>query len=340
MKLSHKNSVIDKEIELMLLQDAHSKAYPEISIPIPSAHEPHKYNIKGIAYALAGAFLNVMAGAIKKTIPDVPVPQLLFVRTIYTVILVSAILLVNKQTQELRKSFTVPVILMAIGRTLCNLFYFTSLISLTVSELITIYSTNGMLSGILASVALKEPYTGIEKILGLLCFAGVILIVRPPFLFGQEISPDQVDPELPRYIAGIMGFLAAFFFSASQVTIRSMKIKIPTWILGFHIQVNAFLFFAIYLWLMGGYRPLSYSEHWGVFLSGVCTFAIIHLNIRAIELEKPSVVGVIQYSQLLFSLLFDVLIMGTFPSTSTFIGAAFIFGSCFYLIKLQNSDGK
>lgn len=336
-----KNSLIAQEIELLIMKGTGLKSYPEASVPLKSGKKLPKVNIRAVLYAMIACLFQIFGNVLKKWTPDVPVPQLLCIRSVYALIPITAMIIVKKQTRELRDTFTIPTFLVASTRALCNICYFSALISLSGSEVVTILSTNTLVVGFMAAIVLHEPYENIEKVLGLVSFGGVLIIVRPPFLFGTETPTSDVpEPELSRYVAGIITLLSVMFHAINVISIRAWKHKFPPWVMGFHIQFNPIIIFGLYILVTGSYQPMSLKEHWAVFLSGMCTLITIQCNVTAWQLEKPSVIAVVGYSGLLFSLVLDILLLGEIPSFLTCIGAALIVGSCLYIIKAKNSNKK
>lgn len=333
-----KNSLIAQEIELMVMKGTRCISYPEAPSP---QKKPHKVNIEGILFALVACAFVSVGNCVKKWMPNVSVPQLLCLRSLYSMIPIALMLIKNKQTKEVRDTCTIPTFLLALARSFCNVCYFSALISLSSSEVVTIFSINSLVVGLVAAFVLHEPYENVEKVLGLVSFAGVILIVRPPFLFGTETPTSSAsEPELSRYVAGIVTLLSVIFHAANVIAIRALKAQFSVWVMALHLQFNAFLVFGLYMLFTGSYRSMSLMEHWGILASGICTLGVTLCNVRAWQLEKPSVIAVVGYATLIFSLLLDVLIMGEFPSFLTSVGAALIVGSCLYIVRAKNAHKK
>lgn len=77
-------------------------------------------------------------------------------------------------------------------------------------------------TGLLAALFLKEPYTLKEAISGFISLGGAVLVAQPSFLFGS--LAEEEDPR-ERMIAVGVALLGVFSASAAYVTIRQIGKK-------------------------------------------------------------------------------------------------------------------
>lgn len=293
----------------------------------------------GIYFALLSAFCAVLTSALRKGISRVSAVQMLFCRTPLILIFIIAFFFKNGKISELKTSFTRRMTFIGSTYCICNWLFFTALSTLSVSELTTLFSTNAILNGVLESIFLNEPYYPIEKILGAVCLVGVLLIVRPPPLFAASEGSEQTNIDslsMPRYLAGLLGLLATVSFSMSMVATRSIASKYHPLVFTFQNHFVGFVGYGAYFVLFGTYESLHFQEYMFIVLISISSLGILYGNSRALELEKSSIVGLVNYSQLVFSLLIDLAIFGEFPSFLTIIGAAMILASCIYLVLTKS----
>jgi drug/metabolite transporter (DMT)-like permease len=99
---------------------------------------------------------------------------------------------------------------------------YTSLQYLSLSDATVLGFLAPSVTGVLAALFLKEPYTWKEATAGLVSLGGTVLVAQPAFLFGGMVQDEYgVTPEERLMAVGIalMGVLGA---SGAYVTIRQI----------------------------------------------------------------------------------------------------------------------
>lgn len=144
------------------------------------------------------------------TILQAPV---IFTRMVITCILAAA----YTKTKGIANPFLGPkeVRSWLVLRGLCGagslyLFY-NSFRFLALADSLSIWFTAPIIISVLAAIALKEPYTRIEAICGLVSLLGVTCVTRPPFIFGGDAT--ESSPPLIGFALAMSGtFLGAVVF--------------------------------------------------------------------------------------------------------------------------------
>lgn len=73
-----------------------------------------------------------------------------------------------------------------------NIFlFYNSLRFLPVGDALSVWFTAPSITSILAALTLKEPYTPLEALCGLVSLIGVICVVHPPALFGSSAAMPE-----------------------------------------------------------------------------------------------------------------------------------------------------
>jgi len=218
-----------------------------------------------------------------------------------------------------------------------SVLFYVAMVKLSVSEVYTIFSTLAILNGLLGALILNEPYSTIEKIAGGVSFLGVVLIVRPPFLFGsEEVAADTEDSGLPHWFAGVLALGSTLAYSLYQIGVRKIRSEVDPMVIAFYTNLNGVFWFGLYFIFFGEYKSSSFGEYFGCFIFGA-TYLVGNVVVSyALQHTTVSVVGLLGYSQLIFSLIVDILLFATFPSGLTLFGAALIVGSCLWLVTRKN----
>ena len=295
-----------------------------------------QFNKLGIFFSLLYPFANVISTAVAKFIADVPPMQSLFLRSLLTTPPFFAYLYYTNKVGELKTALKNTTLHLNIFFALLSaaLFY-VALARLSVSEAFTIYSTLAITNGILGAIILKEPYSQLEKILGVVSMIGVILIVRPPFIFGNmDDATPNTNTSLSHSFAAILAFVSATLFSLYQVSIRASRTNLDPYVISFCTNGLGIFWYGLYF-VFYEYKSLTFGEYYGCFMFGVGYVVCIILIGYALKYTSVSVFGLLGYTQLIFSLLVDLLIFADFPPFLTIVGALLIVGSSLYLIVRQ-----
>ena len=340
-------------IELNLILDQHPKEsnaqtkepVKEIGLDISNQvsrllnpNSQQRRSLKGIYFQIFALLCGTTLSAVRKTLPHISSFQLLFVRTPFILIAVLAYFYYTKTTDQIRKSWDRLMLFTAACLLLADTLFFMCVGHLPMCDVTTIMCLIAILNGLLASIFLGEPYLGAEKMLGAFSFLGVFFVVRPPFIFGSAGSSAVIaeeDEGYTRYIMVFVAIISALFYSATQVAMRAIKNQWHPFVLIFHLNFLAFVFYGAYFAVSDDFVAMSGSDYFKVALISALTIGAIFGLTKALEVEKPSVVGVIGYLQLLFSLVLD-LMFGVLPSVLTLIGALIIVISCLMLIRMRN----
>lgn len=325
-----------KDIELELLDTTNSpQPQQEAKVTAPMTEQPKPTRI-GIYFRMLSGLSAIIFYAFRKLIPEVSSTQYTFDRAICSIILMSLYFYYTKQFDTVKKTFERKIIFISGATCLADILYFVALLSLPISEIVTIISMIAIFNGIIGSYLLGEPYLKIEKILGAISFVGVFLIVRPPFIFGTEENDGHAPTgSLPRYLAGLLTLGCAVIYSFVQVNLREIQKRMSAFVATFYINLGYVVFLGVYFMLVGSHKSLTLWEV--TLIIGSSVFHLTHLILiaKALQLEKPAVVGLVGYTNLVFSPIFDLVIFGTLPSLYTVLGASLIVGSCVKLLLMK-----
>lgn len=216
------------------------------------------------------------------------------------------------------------------------------------------------------SILIKEPFTRIEQIAGLVSLLGVVLIARPfTLVFGSNHSPiatgnadgssipdtevsvgaHSLDNVTSMQRLGAVGvaLLGVAGAACAYTTIRWIgKRAHPL------ISVNYFATWCSIVSVIGllvipgiGFRLPDSLRQWSllVFL-GTCGFVMQILLTAGLQHEKSSRATNMVYTQMLFALTFDKLVWGTTPGALSIVGSSLILGSAIYVALHKDAGEK
>ena len=218
------------------------------------------------------------------------------------------------KVQILRAALTVPMIW-------C---FFTGLKSMPLAEAITIAFAAPLFITMLSRPILGEligPRRWSAVAIG---FVGVMVALRPGF-GGMGIGP-------------ILVIISAFAYALSMVLLRRFAGQEPTHNILFYSAVGAFVvggFNSIPVWVVPDaidWGLLVLVGVWGVFGS----YAVI----RAYRLGEASMLAPLEYTALIWSIMFDLWLFHLTPVPAVLVGAAIIIGSNVYIAHREHQLAK
>ena len=277
-------------------------------------------NLQGILWALlaTGLFATVAAMA-KVAVTEYHVLQILFFRQM--VVLLSSVPTISRdfpQALKTKHPGLHAIRLLGAFVALSTSIWAVAVLPLTTA--ITLAFAQVFFVALLASWFLKEP-VGIHRISAVLVgFIGVIVVMRP----GVD-GLFNIYALIP--LAGAVG--AAF----AVISVRRLSQTESTATLLFYQAVFVGLLAGIpliWLWVTPDLFGLFFLIAMGV-LATVGQW----VGVKALRLGEASVIGNIQYTQLIYAAIMGYVIFDEVPDVFTLTGAAVIIGSALYIVHRE-----
>ena len=293
----------------------------------------------GIYLRIAAGITGATVGLIRKEIPDVPAMTLLFDRGFISLIMIVTYFHYIKNTDELKQSFNRLIVSVGSCAAIGDCLGYMALSVLPMSDFMTIMGTVAIFNGIGGALILGEPYLRFEKVLGALSFLGVFFIVRPPFIFGseevQQVTESDTPPSMSRFVAALVALFVCILYSWTQIGIRKLGGKGHKLLVAFHVNFAIVTIFGTYILLFGRHGSLTLHEITFIVLSAVIHTGGVILSTMAFSIEKPGVLGVVGYLDLVTGTIGDMIFFGVYPTFFTVLGASIIIASCIQLIRMK-----
>ena len=271
-------------------------------------------NVRGSLIILIASLTSVvMSSLIKHVGQTIPVIEILFVRQILVMIIISPVIFRNLGTvfkssiyglHFLRASLS--VIAMYTG--------FTAVVNMPLAEVTAITFARILFTTILAIVFLKE-IIGIRRWASIFIgFMGVLVVIRP--------DPDNIN------IYALMAIVSALFVSGIQIVLRKLsQVDKPSTILAFH-SVFIALAMAVptyYQWVM-----LNLDEMIYILMIGILMSLMQWLFIQAFKAGEAAAIAPMEYVRLLYAGVIGIIFFAEIPTVWTLSGAAIIVASTLY----------
>lgn len=183
---------------------------------------------------------------------------------------------------------------------------------------------------IFARVFLKEQCSLFNVITIVLTLTGVVLITRPPFLFGDDISSlDAERFEGKKYdIWGPVAAISSTLFGANvYILLRALK--------GLHFSVimtNFGAFALIYTIAVCGSIgaicwPACGRDRWLVVILGIFSFLGQILLTLSLQIEQAGPVAIARCADIVFAFIWQILFFGETPTLYSLLGAFLVVSS-------------
>lgn len=231
-----------------------------------------------------------------------------------------------------------------------------SLRGLTLSDSVTIQFLAPSVTALLGFLFLHETLSQREILAGFFCLVGVVLVSRPPFIFGGEgkreditlpgegggtrldlpLPPGEGDQEgndtTERAIAVTWAFVAVFFASMAYTTIRWIGNKAHALHSITYFSYTCTITCGLWLLFKPGHIVWVSSLHELLFIVtiGIFGFAAQTFLTLGLQREKAGRAGLAIYLQVVFSLLFEFVLWGTIPSFLSALGTVIILASAIW----------
>jgi drug/metabolite transporter (DMT)-like permease len=290
---------------------------------ISTGMNEHAARLAGIALMLAGVWAFSFGDALGKYIvATYPVGQLLFLRAIASLVLLSP-LIWRSRAEFVRLERPGLHLLRIVLSTLEVAAFFVAVRYLPLADVITFYLASPIFVTALSALLLREQVGWRRWCAVAVGFCGVLIAMRPS---AQTIS-------WPALIA--LGGSVSFSFlmlitrslrGASDVVLASSQF------------VGTLVFGALLLpfgWLTPTWPDLSLFAVAGAISVG----ALLCIN-RSLKLAPASVVVPYQYSMIVWAVIFGYVVFGDVPTLATLIGAAIIIGAGFYIFLREQALGR
>lgn len=228
----------------------------------------------------------------------------------------------------------------------CGVFgmYF-SLMYLTVSDAVLITFLAPAVTVVLAAVVLRERFTKVEALGTLVSLLGVVLIVRPTFLFGVPDGPDSspaesADPR-KRLLATMVGLLGVMGASTVYIVLRYIGDRAHAIIsVGyFSLIVTVVSSVGIAVVPSMRFRWPQGKRQWFLLVNlGVCGFIFQLLLTMGIQRERAGRGSAMAYTQLVYAVVWDVMLWHHWPSMWSWLGMLVIVGATVAVARCKPKD--
>lgn len=266
-------------------------------------------SLKGMALGLAAySIFAVHDALVKGVIHDIPVVQILFLRSIVVTLICLAIGRMGV-VRGLIKSPNKPMLLLRGMLTLAAwCMYYPAGKELQLAEMTTLYYVAPVITVVLAVVFLKERLTLARVGASAIGFFGVVVAMNPA---GITIG-----------IPALMALGAAFLWSVAMIVMRTVSKSESSLVLVF--SMNLFYIVVLAGFALPFWVPMDAREIGFIALTGLLGLAAQYALIDAARLVPASALGTVEYTALCWSFIFGFLFYAEMPAPLVYVGAGMV----------------
>lgn len=271
-------------------------------------------NVRGSIIILIASLVSVlMSSLIKHVGQTIPVIEILFIRQMLVLIIISPVIFRNRATvfksniygmHFLRASLSIFAMYMG----------FSAVVNMPLAEVTAISFARIMFTTILAIIFLNEVI-GIRRWTSIVIgFVGVLVVIRP--------DPDNLN------VYALMAVVSALFVSGVQIILRKLsQIDKPSTILVFHsVTITLVMSIPAYFqWVMP-----SPHEMFFILMIGALMSLMQWMFIQALKVGEASAIAPMEYVRLLYAGIVGIIFFSETPTVWTLSGAAIIVASTLY----------
>jgi len=283
----------------------------------------------GLILAFLSGILMTAYSSMIKMLDHMDSMQVVVIRGVLQLVVMGAISVYKKLSFTGPKERFIPLLLFLVSLTggLRLLFIFTSFSRLPLGDSTTIVFSSPVLVMVFSICILKEHCGLFRIVAGISLLTGVVLIAKPPILFGGNMENYDL-------IGYTLVSLACFMSAIGIVLTKKISKKIEKTVILFYLGLASAICGGIGLFSLGTPSNPAMWE-WGTSLGiGVLGLMQQYCLIYAVTLESPSRVMIVRQMQIVFAYVVQIVMFDTMPKWTDLLGAGLVLATVM-LITLE-----
>ncbi|XP_074594850.1 solute carrier family 35 member G1-like [Brevipalpus obovatus] len=298
----------------------------------PSSSEVHRVNFSdrltkipaiGVVFAATAAVLFATGSLCVKLITSIDPVEVVLFRSLFQSIIYTAIVASYRESLKIPSGERFSLVARCVCGflTACCSYYSIRMISL--GDASTIAFSSPVFVSIFACMCLRESCGPIQLITALLTVLGVVLICKPPFIFGGDSAEFNIN--------WVLGVVIALFGSLTRavnvICLRQMKLT-PSSVVIFYFSLSGVLQSLIVLLVMQDLKfPNNVNDI--LLLLGVGTFTSLgqYFQTVALKIEEAGPVSMARTLDIVMSFVYQITLLNNPAEWTDLAGAGVVCGS-------------
>ncbi len=298
----------------------------------PASGFPRRENRKveniprGIMYMMASTVVFQISSVLTKwLVATYPVGETLFMRTLTSLVVASAVILPTTGLAVFRTVRLHDHLFRNLSQATAQTFIVVAMSTMPLASVIAITFSAPLFATITAIVVLKESVGPMRWGALTVGFIGVLVVTSP--------GRDSFQ------VGSLFAIANAVLFGTVAVGVRRMAATESTATLLMYQMVLLTVFFTASL-AFGWVTPASARDWAALILNGLTNVAGQYLWTRALHLAPASAVAPFNYFSLVWAVVLGFLVWGDVPAATLLIGSAIVVGSGMFLLWHESRNRK
>ncbi|XP_068161019.1 solute carrier family 35 member G1 isoform X2 [Antennarius striatus] len=289
--------------------------------------KPKRCPALGLFYAFLSAFMFSIISLLVKSIQGVHALEISTLRCFFQMLFIMPFLIYNKTGFLGPRDKRIYLVLRGFFGSTTMILLFYAIQRMSLADAIVIMFSNPVFTSLLAWIFLKEKCTILDCVFTVFTLTGVVLIARPPFIFGNTVYGIDGD-----YVNHIKGTIAVFAGAVSggftYVTLRKIGKSVHLYLSVWYYAVIGFIECVITVSILGEWTiPFCGRDRWMLMLIAVLGIIGQVFITKALQLEKAGPVSLIRTVEVVLAFIFQFIFFNHAPTYLSLGGALCIVAS-------------
>lgn len=285
------------------------------------AEKPKKCPGLGLFYAfLSTVFFSIIA-LLVKTIQGIHAIEISAIRCFFQMLFITPLLIYNKTGFLGPRDKRIYLILRGFLGSNAMILLFYAVQQMPLADATVIMFSNPVFTSLLAWIFLKEKCSIWDCVFTVFTLTGVILIARPPFLFGEHLG--GIEGNYTNHVKGtIAAFAGAIGAACTFVILRKLGKSVHYYLSVWYYAVIGLLQCIITVSILGEWRlPVCGRDRWLLVLIAILGIAGQTFLTKALQNEKAGPVSLMRTVDVILAFIFQFIFFNRAPTWWTLGGA-------------------
>ncbi|KAI5617660.1 solute carrier family 35 member G1 isoform X1 [Silurus asotus] len=281
----------------------------------------------GLIYTLLASVLFSVAALLVKKIDGIHAVEISAIRCFFQMLFVMPAMIYYKIGFLGPRGMRVYLFLRGfLGSNAMILLYY-AVLQMPLADATVITFSNPVFTSLLAWIFLKERCTIWDVIFTIFTLTGVVLIARPPFLFGGELS--GIEGNYSNHVKGaIAAFSSAIAAACTMVILRKMGKNVHYYLAVWYYAVLGFIECIVVLFIIDEWAiPSCGWDRWNLMAIGVLGIGGQTFLTKALQVEKAGPVALMRTTDVVLAFILQFLFLSRKPTWWSICGALCVISS-------------
>lgn len=267
-----------------------------------------KDNKTAVIYMMVASFIFAMMNLIVKHLGDIPVAQIVFMRSIVMLVLVLAV--IKKQKIKPFGTHKKLLVFRGVFGSMGIAFFFYTLHTMPLASAVVVHYLTPLFTVLLSVLITRIPIAPLRWLFFLLCFIGIYII---------KDFDDRVEV-LP-LIIGVVGTIAA---SAAYNVISHLRAKEHHLVIMLYFPLVTVPLVMGYIFYSGDWVWTTAFNWFLLSIIGLCTYFAQYFLTRAYQIGEVSKVSIVSYLGIIYALFFGYYLFDEWYSSIVILGLGLV----------------